>query len=88
MIVVAGLDLFERHAAVDRLAHQAIVVRHGAGEIVAERLLDDRISSGRIEHALLEAVDDHLRLRPVAEPLADRADQAAGVLAGSARSSR
>ena len=46
---------------------------------VAERLLDVGSAQPGREHALLEAVDDDLRLRPVAEPLADRVDQLLGV---------
>ena len=59
--VVAGLDLVERHAAVDRLAHQAVIVRDRAGERVAERLLDVGAAQAGPEQPLLEAVDDDLR---------------------------
>ena len=77
--LVAGLDLVERNAAVDRLAHQGVMVRDAGGERVAERLLDVGAAQAGREHALLETVDDDLRLRPVAEPLVDRLDQLLGL---------
>ena len=77
--LVAGLDLVERNAAVDRLAHQAVVVRDAGGEGVAEHLLDVGLAQPGREQLLLEPVDDDLRLRPVAEPLVDRLDQLLGV---------
>ena len=78
--VVARLDLVERHAAVDRLAHQRVVVRDGAGE-------DPRRAPARCRPA--SAPEANIRcskrltmtcgLRPVAEPLADRGDQSLGL---------
>ena len=46
-----GVDLLQRHAAVDRLAHQPVVVGNAAGEMVAEDFLDvgllDAVFEGR-----------------------------------------
>ena len=78
--VVAGLHLVERHAAVDRLADEAEIVRDRGGERVAERLLDVGAAQAGSEQALLEAVDDHLERRPVGQALADHVDQMARVL--------
>ena len=88
MDIVAGLHLVERHAAVDRLADEAEIVRDRGGERVAERLLDVGAAQAGSEQALLEAVDDHLERRPVGQPLADHVDQIARVLRAPARSSR
>src|SRR5215213_2462094 len=78
--VVAGLHLIKRNAAVDRLAHEAEIVRDRAGKRLAERLLDIGAAQARPEQALLEAVDDDLRLRAVGKTLADHVDQMARVL--------
>src|SRR5579883_763745 len=59
--LVARLDLVERNAAVDRLAHQRVVVWNGGDEILAERLLDVALAQAGAEHALLEAIDDDAR---------------------------
>ena len=59
--LVARLDLVERHAAIDRLAHQAVVVRDAGREDVAEHLLDVGLAQAGREQPLLEPVDDHLR---------------------------
>src|SRR5438128_5133083 len=69
--VVAGFDLVERNAAIDRLAHQPVVVGNDAGERFAERRLDVGAAQAGPEQMLLEAVDDDLRLRPALEALAD-----------------
>src|SRR5262245_19483654 len=68
---IPRLDLVERDAAVHRLAHDRVVVGDAAGECVAEHLLDIRLAQTGGEHLVLVAVHNHLRLRAVAEPLAD-----------------
>src|SRR5689334_21679679 len=77
--LVAGLDLVERHAAIDRLAHEVVIVRDCAAEAVAERMPDVSERESRRERPLLETVDDHLRFRPIAEPLLDRGDELLGM---------
>src|SRR5215510_13827782 len=77
--LVARLHFLERHAAVDRLAHDRIVIGNAGREGVAQHLLDVVLAQAGGEHLLLEAIDDHLRVWPVAEPLADRLDQLLGV---------
>src|SRR5262249_22551333 len=72
---VARLHLFERDATVDRFAHQRVVVGNGPGERAAERLLEIGAPQAGPEHALLEAVDDDLRLHILAEALLDGGDQ-------------
>src|SRR6202140_5448055 len=63
--LVALLDLFERHAAVDGFAHQRIVVRDAGQERVADRLLDVGAAQARRKHLCHEAIDDDLRLGAV-----------------------
>ena len=70
------IDLVQRHAAVDRLAHQPVVVRDAADEMVAEHLLDVGLLDAVVEHALLEAVDDDVGLHLLADRVVDRLDQA------------
>ena len=41
--VVAGLDLVERNAAIDRLAHQGVVIGYGGGEGIAQRSEERRV---------------------------------------------
>ena len=82
--LVTRLDLVERHAAIDRFAYQRVVVGDGSGERVAERLFEIvKAQTGR-EHALLEAVDDDLRMGSFAQPLLDRRNQFLGVTQSSA----
>src|SRR6516225_3662909 len=76
--LVALLDLFERYAAVDRLAHQRIVVGN-AGEVrVADRLLDIAAPQAGRKHFLHVAIDDDARLDAL-EPLANGFDQLFGL---------
>src|SRR4051812_7992636 len=65
--LVAWLDLLEGHAAVDRLAHQRIIVRDRGGKTVAQHLFEVGAAQARPEHFLVEAIDQHLRLRAVTE---------------------
>src|SRR3954468_19902170 len=78
--VVTGFHLVERNAAVDRFAHEAEIVRDRAGKGIAKGLLDVGAAQARSEQALLEAIDDHLRRRPVRQALANHADQVTCVL--------
>src|SRR6185312_3970389 len=73
--LIAGFDVVERHAAVDRFAHEMVVVGYDATERIAKRLLYVLKRKARREHALMKAVDDDLRFGPVAEALADRTDE-------------
>src|SRR5262245_43414510 len=77
--LVARLHVLERHAAIDRLAHDRIVIGDAGSERIAEHALDVVLAQAGGEHLLLEAVDDHLRMRPFTEPLADRLHQLLGV---------
>src|ERR1700690_3384620 len=77
--LVAGLYFVERHAAVDRLAHQSIIVGNRGHEGLAERLLKVAAAQAGREHALFEAVDDNLRIGPVTQPLLDRRHQLLGL---------
>src|SRR5580658_5286682 len=77
--LVALLDLFERHAAVDGFAHQRIIVRNAGQERVADRLFDVGAAQARRKHLRHEAIDDDLRPRAVAEPLPDGVDQLLGL---------
>src|SRR6185437_488696 len=72
-------DLVERHAAIDGFAYQRVVIGDSPGERVAECLFEIvKAQTGR-EHALLEAVDDDLRMGPFAQSLLDRRHQLLGV---------
>src|SRR5262245_30397016 len=77
--VVALLDLFERHAAVDRLAHQPVVVRDHVAEVLAEHLAEVVLAQSGAEHALVVAVDDHARARDLLQAVADRGGKLAGL---------
>src|SRR5262245_31772733 len=77
--IVARPHFLERNAAIDCLAHQAVVVGNHAAEHTAQRLLDVAAAQPRPEQLLLEAIDDHSRLRAALEALADRDDQLLGV---------
>src|SRR5262245_23595371 len=76
---VAGLDLIERNAAVDRFADKGIVVWNCAQEGIAERLRKVATTQTRVEHLLGKAIDDHLRMGSLAQPLCDRRNQLLGV---------
>ena len=70
-----GVDLLQRHAAVDRLAHQPVVVGDAAGKMVAEDFLDVGLLDAVFEDPLLEAVDDDVGFHFLAGRLVDRLDQ-------------
>src|SRR5215475_9081802 len=70
--VVAGLHLLERNAAIDRFAHQTIVVGDRGEGLLAERLHDVTTAQPRPEQPLLITVDNDLRRRPFTQSLAHR----------------
>src|ERR1700694_721609 len=77
--LVARLDFLQRHAAIDRLAHEPVDIRDASGKILAQRLLDVAFPQARGEQALLEAIDDDLWLRAFSHPFANSSDQVLGV---------
>src|SRR5450631_280299 len=77
--LVAWLYFVERHAAVDRLAHQSVIVGDRGHEGLSERLLEVAAAQAGREHAVLKAVDDDLRIGPVTQPFLDRRHQLLGV---------
>ena len=74
--VGVGIDFMQRHAAIDRFAHEAIIVGNAADEMIAEDLLNIGLLEAVLEHFLLEAIDDDVGLHLLADRLIHRLDQA------------
>src|SRR5262249_36782484 len=54
---VARIDFFERNSAIDRFAHQAVIVRNAARERIPEHLFDVALAQTGRKHLLDEAID-------------------------------